>query len=87
MAEGTLHSISEGELHGDLGLVLDNVQRGQSYIITRDGASIARLVPFERPNFTPRAEVVQAFATSPVVHAAGLRDDLDAVFEQDQGPA
>lgn len=87
MAEGTPHSISEGELHGDLGLVLDNVQRGQSYIITRDGASIARLVPFEQPNFTTRAEVVQAFATSPVVHAAGLRDDLDAVFEQDQGPA
>ncbi|PWU60698.1 prevent-host-death family protein [Micromonospora globispora] len=62
MAEGTLHSISESELHSDLSLVLDNVQRGQSYIITRDGASIARLVPFEQPNFTSRAEVVQAFA-------------------------
>jgi antitoxin (DNA-binding transcriptional repressor) of toxin-antitoxin stability system len=58
------------------------VESGRSFLITRNGTPIGRLIPLRRRRFVPRDEVVAAFATSPVL-GERFRDDLDAVVDQD----
>lgn len=59
------------------------VERGESFTITRNGTPIGRLIPIRRRTFVPRAEVMAAFATSPVLDEARFRSDLDATIGQD----
>ncbi|SCL37854.1 Antitoxin component of toxin-antitoxin stability system, DNA-binding transcriptional repressor [Micromonospora rhizosphaerae] len=82
MAEGELRTITQRELHDDLAAILEDVQRGRSYVVTRNDSPAARLVPVERPTFTSRADAMRAFATSPVLDAPALRADLDAAIDQ-----
>ena len=49
----------------------------------RNGTPIGRLIPIRRRTFVPRAEVMAAFATSPVLDESRFRDDLDAAMNQD----
>ena len=59
------------------------VERGESFTITRNGTPIGRLIPLRRRTYVPRAEVMAAFATAPVLDPEKFRSDLDAVIEQD----
>lgn len=59
------------------------VERGESFTITRNGTPVGRLIPLRRRTFVPRAEVMAAFATAPVLDAEQFRRDLDAVASQD----
>jgi len=55
-----------------------DVERGESFVITRNGTPIGWLIPLRRRTFVPREEVLAAFAAAPVVDAEMLRNDLDA---------
>lgn len=75
--------ITQRELRNDSGAIMRGVERGESFTITRNGTPIGRLIPLRRRTFVPRAEVVAAFATAPVLDPETLRSDLDAVADQD----
>jgi len=64
--------------HG--GDVLTRVARGESVIITRDGAEVAELRPLRR-RAVPVTELIARRAALPVMDAASLRDDLDAIMD------
>jgi prevent-host-death family protein len=75
--------ISQRELRNDSGAIMRGVERGESFTITRNGTPIGRLIPLRRRMFVPRAEVVAAFATAPVLDPEKLRSDLDTAVDQD----
>jgi prevent-host-death family protein len=75
--------ISQRELRNDSGAIMRGVERGESFTITRNGTPIGRLIPLRRRTFVPRAEVVAAFATAPVLDPEKLRSDLDTAVDQD----
>ena len=83
MAEHLSHEITQRELRNDSGAIMRGVERGESFTITRNGTPIGRLIPLRRRTFVPRAEVMAAFATAPVLSPERLRADLDAAIEQD----
>jgi antitoxin (DNA-binding transcriptional repressor) of toxin-antitoxin stability system len=59
-----------------------DVERGESFTITRNGAPIGRLIPLRRHTFVPREKVLAVFASAPVLDAKKLRRDLDAIAEE-----
>jgi prevent-host-death family protein len=83
VAESAAHEITQRELRNDSGSIMRGVERGESYTITRNGTPIARLIPLRRRTIVPRAEVMAAFASAPVVDADRFRADLDAHLEHD----
>jgi len=83
MAEPMPREITQRELRNDSGAIMRGVERGQSYTITRNGTPIGRLIPLRRRTFVPRAEVLAAFASAPILDPDRFRDDLDAAIEQD----
>lgn len=59
------------------------VERGESFTITRNGTPVGRLIPLRRRTFVPRGDVIAAFATSPALDARKFREDLDSATDQE----
>ena len=65
--------------------IMDAVQSGQLFIVTRDGHRIGELIPLRRRRrFVPRAEFVAMSRTAPGVSLEDFRADQDDFA--DQGP-
>lgn len=63
--------------------IMDAVEHGQSFTVTRDGREIGELVPLRRRRqFVPRAEFAATSRCAPTFDVAAFRADQDATFEQ-----
>jgi prevent-host-death family protein len=72
--------ISQREFRNQSAAVMDAVEAGETFHITRNGAEVAELRPLRpRRHLTP-AELVERFARLPHVDAAALRADADDFF-------
>lgn len=63
--------------------IMDAVERGESFTVTRGGREIGELVPLRKPKrFVSREELARASRNMPVVDADQFRADIDAVIDQ-----
>lgn len=63
--------------------IMDSVERGQAFTVTRDGHHIGELVPLRRRRaFVPRGEFL-ASGVFPLVDPVRFRRDLDDVIDGD----
>ena len=63
--------------------IMDAVERGQAFTVTRDGHRIGELVPLrQRRRFVSRAEFAAMSRSAPVVDADAFRADQDAAADQ-----
>jgi prevent-host-death family protein len=74
-------TISQRELRNDSGEIMRALDRGEDFIVTRNGVPVGELRPARR-RFVSRDLLVQTFRTAPAIDADRLRDDLDAVAGQ-----
>jgi prevent-host-death family protein len=66
--------------------IMDAVEHGQAFTVTRDGRSIGELVPLrQRRRFVSRAEFVAMSRTAPAIDADAFRADQDAAADQARG--
>jgi prevent-host-death family protein len=68
------------ELRNHGGEVLDRVARGESVIVTRDGAEVAELRPRRRRSPSP-ADLIARRRSLPSVDLEALRRDIDDVLD------
>lgn len=78
-------TISQRELRNDSGEIMRALDRGEDFIVTRNGIPVGELRPARR-RFVSRQLLLEAFRNAPAIDADGLRDDLDAVAHQDIEP-
>lgn len=83
MTEQPGREITQRELRNESGSIMRAVERGESFVITRNGTPVGRLIPLRRRTFVPRDEVLAAFATAPITDAEQFRRDADAIADQD----
>ena len=62
------------------------LDRGEEFVVTRNGTEVGELRPVERRRFVPVDVVKGAFRGAPPVDLNRLRDDLDTVLDQDPTP-
>jgi prevent-host-death family protein len=63
--------------------IMDAVERGQAFTVTRDGHSIGELVPLrQRRRFVSRAEFAAMSRNAPVIDVEAFRADQDAATDQ-----
>ncbi len=63
--------------------IMDSVERGQSFTVTRDGHRIGELVPLRhRRTFVSRAAFLASGGTS-AIDPERFRSDLDAMLDND----
>ncbi len=63
--------------------IMDAVERGDSFAVTRDGHQIGELIPLRRRRrFVSRAEFARGSQLAPLVDIAAFRADQDATYNQ-----
>jgi prevent-host-death family protein len=75
-----MDSVTVRELRNHGGEVLDRVARGETLIVTRDGAEVAELRPRIRRSASP-ADLISRRRHLPRIDPEALRRDLDSVLD------
>ena len=78
--------ISQRELSNDTGRVIRELDRGRSFVITRNGRPIGELRPLRRDRFVGAEIAVEAFRSAPAVDATRFHRDLDQLIAQASTP-
>ena len=78
--------ITQRELRNESGRIMRALDRGKSFIITRNGVPVGELIPLRQRMFVPAEAVLAVFAGAPRVAPERFRNDVDAVIDQDPTP-
>nr|WP_037727711.1 type II toxin-antitoxin system prevent-host-death family antitoxin [Streptomyces scopuliridis] len=76
--------ITQRDLRNRSKEIMDAVQSGQSFTVTRDGHQIGELIPLRRRRrFVPRGEFAAMSRTAPDISIDAFRADQDGTAEQE----
>ena len=78
-------TISQRELRNDSGAIMRALDRGEVFVVTRNGVPVGELRPARR-RFVGRDVLVDAFASAPGIDAEHFRDEVDAALDQSPEP-
>lgn len=64
--------------------IMDAVEHGDSYVVTRDGRAIGELIPLRHPvRFVSRDRFLTAWAGAEIIDADRFIADIDAVIDNE----
>ncbi len=78
--------VTQRELRNDSGEIMRQVDRGETFIVTRNGVPVGELTPLRRHRFVAAEAAVELFRSAPPVDFARFRADLDEVADPDATP-
>ena len=79
---GRTSEITQRQLRNDSGEIMRALDRGDSFIVTRNGIPVGELRPTRQRRFVPIDEVVEMFAGGSPIDYEQFRADVDAVLDQ-----
>jgi antitoxin (DNA-binding transcriptional repressor) of toxin-antitoxin stability system len=79
-----MRDLTQRELRNSSAAVMDAVERGETFRITRHGAVVAELRPVDTSPFAIMTKVKEAFVRLPAGGFESLRADADALFGEDR---
>jgi prevent-host-death family protein len=80
--------ISQRDLRTRSREIMDAVEHGQSFTVTRDGHRIGELIPLRhRRRFVPRQEFAAMSHNAPAVDLGAFRADQDVALDHQAGSA
>ena len=78
-------TITQRELRNSSGDIMRALDRGETFIVTRNNIPVDELRPLPR-QFVSAGTVVATFAKTPPIDRDRFRSDLDAFVDQDPSP-
>ncbi len=78
--------ITQRQLRNESGEIMRALDRGEAFLVTRNGVGVGELLPLRDRQFVSAAAAVAAFAGAPPVERERFRADVDAVLDQDPTP-
>jgi prevent-host-death family protein len=80
----TQPEITQRDLRNRSKEIMDAVENGQSFTVTRDGHRIGELIPLRRRRrFVPRREFTAMSRSAPGIDIEAFRADQEAAFDHD----
>ena len=79
-----MKTISQRELRNGSAAIMDAVEGGQAFLITRHGVEVAELRPVPASSFTSLAEVKAALVGLPASDHRRMRAEADDLFGGDR---
>jgi prevent-host-death family protein len=77
----TPHEITQRDLRSRSGEIMDSVEHGEAFIVTRNGTPIGELIPLRRHRTVTREEFVAMSANAPLIDVQRFRADLDGAAD------
>lgn len=78
--------ITQRELRNGSGEIMRALDRGESFVVTRNGVEVGELMPLRRRQFVTAERAIAAFGGAPGIDADRFRNDIDAAIDQDPVP-
>lgn len=85
-ASSMARKLTQRELRNGSGEVMRALDRGESFVVTRNGVPVGELLPIRARQFVAADTVVAAFAGAPAIELERFRADIDATLDQDPTP-
>jgi antitoxin (DNA-binding transcriptional repressor) of toxin-antitoxin stability system len=80
------HEITQRELRNDSGEIMRGLDRGESFLVTRNGVPVGELIPLRRRRFVTADVITGAFAGAPRLDPEQFRRDVDSLLDQRPDP-
>ncbi|MFN2582466.1 MAG: type II toxin-antitoxin system Phd/YefM family antitoxin [Candidatus Dormibacteria bacterium] len=77
-----MDEITQRELRNESGAIMRRLDRGETFVVTRNGAPVGQLSPLKRKRFVSADTAIAVFTGAPPVHLRRLRRDLDRFATQ-----
>jgi prevent-host-death family protein len=78
--------ITQRTLRNDSGEIMRGLDRGESYVVTRNGVPVGELTPIRRRTFVSAEALRKVLAGAPRLDPTRFREDIDRVVDQDVMP-
>jgi len=78
--------ITQRTLRNESGEIMRGLDRGESYIVTRNGVPVGELMPLRRRQTVPVDILLAALAGAPRIDSTKFRKDVDELIDQDSLP-
>lgn len=78
--------ISQRELRNESGEIMRALDRGEMFVVTRNGVPVGELTPLRKRRFVSAEAAVVLFAGAPDLDSGRFRADVDAALDQDPRP-
>jgi antitoxin (DNA-binding transcriptional repressor) of toxin-antitoxin stability system len=79
-------AITQRELRNASGEIMRGLDRGESFLVTRNGVPVGELTPVRSRQFVSATAALAAFAGVPAVDPERFRSDVGAALDQDAAP-
>lgn len=78
--------VTQRELRNESGEIMRQLDRGEAFVVTRNGVPVGELTPLRRHRFVAAEAALALFRDAPDVSYAQFRTDLDEIADQDPAP-
>jgi antitoxin (DNA-binding transcriptional repressor) of toxin-antitoxin stability system len=78
--------ITQRELRNGSGEIMRGLDRGESFVVTRNGVPVGELLPLRQRQFVAADAAIAVFTGAPEVELDRFRADVDALLDQDPAP-
>ena len=78
--------ITQRELRNESGKIMRALDRGESFVVTRNGVPVGELMPLRQRQFVAAETAIAVFSGAPTVELGQFRADLDALVDQSADP-
>ena len=78
--------ITQRELRNESGHIMRDLDRGETFVVTRNGVPVGELTPVRGRRFVAAAAAVAAYRGAPRIDRERFRAELDASVEQNVSP-
>lgn len=83
---GRMTEVTQRQLRNESGEIMRALDRGESFIVTRNGVPVGQLRPLTQRRFVPIDEVMEMFAGGSHIDYEQFRADVDAILDQSIEP-
>jgi antitoxin (DNA-binding transcriptional repressor) of toxin-antitoxin stability system len=81
-----MREITQRQLRNESGEIMRELDRGESFLVTRNGAPVGELRPVRRREFVPSEVAIAAFSGMGRIDYGAFRSDVDRLPDQDPTP-
>lgn len=81
-----MREITQRQLRNESGEIMRELDRGESFLVTRNGTPVGELTPIRRRRFVPAEVAITAFSGVGHVDYKRFRADVDRFVDQDPTP-
>lgn len=78
-----MREITQRQMRNDSGEIMRELDRGESFLVTRNGTPVGELRPIRRRQFVPAEVAIAAFSGVGQIDHKQFRADVDRFVNQD----